>query len=167
MRVLPLDNVILETRGLTKEFRGFTAVQGVGLQIRRGTIHALIGPNGAGKTTFFNLVTGVLASDAGRIVFEGSDLNETRPSRRTLRGVARTFQNIRLFSGMTAFENMLVAQHNMLMVASGYTFLGVFAPHIYGRRRTVSSLVTQFPAATRKLKRPSTASLSIARRQKS
>ena len=69
-----LDDLILETRGLTKEFRGFTAVQGVDLKVRRGTIHALIGPNGAGKTTVFNLLTKFLEPSAGRIIYNGRDI---------------------------------------------------------------------------------------------
>jgi ABC-type branched-subunit amino acid transport system ATPase component len=87
----------LEIRGLTKRFGGFYALNQLDLDIAAGHIHALIGPNGAGKTTFFNLLTGVLAADEGGIVFEGRPLDEARPSRRTGRGIARTFQNIRLF----------------------------------------------------------------------
>ena len=75
-----VDDVILETRGLTKEFRGFTAVQRVDLEIRRGTIHALIGPNGAGKTTVFNLLTKFLEPSAGQIVYNGRDITAERPA---------------------------------------------------------------------------------------
>ena len=71
-----LPDLILETRGLTKEFRGFTAVQGVDLQVRRGTIHALIGPNGAGKTTVFNLLTKFLEPTAGQIIYNGRDITD-------------------------------------------------------------------------------------------
>ena len=75
------------------------------MRCRHGHIHALIGPNGAGKTTFFNLVTGVLPADSGKIVFEGQPVDDARPSRRTLMGIARTFQNIRLFPHLTVAGN--------------------------------------------------------------
>jgi len=106
-----MSDVCLSIEGLTKRFGGFYALNELNMQVAQGAIHALIGPNGAGKTTFFNLITGVLASDAGRIVFEGADLNESRPSRRTLRGVARTFQNIRLFPHLTVLETVMIGEH--------------------------------------------------------
>src|SRR5436309_2566265 len=101
----------LEIQGLTKRFGGFFALNDLHMGVKTSHIHALIGPNGAGKTTFFNLVTGVLAADAGTIVFESRELNETRPSRRTLRGVARTFQNIRLFPHLTVLETVMLGEH--------------------------------------------------------
>ncbi len=87
-----LDDLILETWGLTKEFRGFTAVQEVDLKIRRGTIHALIGPNGAGKTTVFNLLTKFLEPSAGRILYDGHDITTARPADIARRGMVRSFQ---------------------------------------------------------------------------
>ena len=102
---------MLAVEGLTKSFGGFTAVADVALSVEPGTIHAVIGPNGAGKTTLFNLVTGVLAPSAGRLVFEGQDITGWRADRVTARGVARTFQNIRLFREMTAVENVMVGVH--------------------------------------------------------
>ena len=102
---------MLEVEGLAKSFDGFTAVADVDLVVEPGAIHAVIGPNGAGKTTLFNLVTGVLAPTAGRLRFEGQDITGWRPDRITTRGVARTFQNIRLFRGMTAVENVMVGAH--------------------------------------------------------
>ena len=96
---------------LTKRFGGFVALQDINLTVREGDIHAIIGPNGAGKTTLFNVITGVLPADVGRMAFAGEELSESRPSRRTMRGIARTFQNIRLFRDMTVLENILVAQH--------------------------------------------------------
>jgi len=102
---------VLEVEGLAKSFDGFTAVADVDLVVEPGAIHAVIGPNGAGKTTLFNLVTGVLAPTAGRLRFEGQDITGWRPDRITTRGVARTFQNIRLFRGMTAVENVMVGAH--------------------------------------------------------
>jgi ABC-type branched-subunit amino acid transport system ATPase component len=101
----------LEIRGLTKRFGGFFALNELDMAVATGHIHALIGPNGAGKTTFFNLLTGVLAADEGAILFEGRPLDEARPSRRTARGIARTFQNIRLFPHLTALETVMIGEH--------------------------------------------------------
>jgi branched-chain amino acid transport system ATP-binding protein len=105
------NGTLFEAEGLTKRFGGFVALQDIALEIKAGDIHAIIGPNGAGKTTLFNVITGVLAADGGRMMFAGEELKETRASRRTMRGIARTFQNIRLFRDMTVLENILVAQH--------------------------------------------------------
>ena len=102
---------MLAVEGLTKSFGGFTAVAEVDLVVDPGAIHAVIGPNGAGKTTLFNLVTGVLAPSAGRLTFEGQDVTGWRADHITARGVARTFQNIRLFREMTAVENVMVGAH--------------------------------------------------------
>ena len=101
----------LEIKGLTKRFGGFYALNELDMEVATGHIHALIGPNGAGKTTFFNLLTGVLAADEGAIVFEGRALDEARPSHRTARGIARTFQNIRLFPHLTVLETAMIGEH--------------------------------------------------------
>ena len=101
----------LAIEGLTKRFGGFYALNDVSTSVATGHIHALIGPNGAGKTTFFNLVTGVLPADSGSIVFEGQPLDQSRPSKRTIMGIARTFQNIRLFPHLTALETVMVGEH--------------------------------------------------------
>jgi branched-chain amino acid transport system ATP-binding protein len=106
------NTMCLEIWGLTKRFGGFYALRDFDTEVKRGHIHAIIGPNGAGKTTFFNLVTGLLPPDAGRIVFEGVVVSGDRPHTRTARGIARTFQNIRLFRGMTVLENVMLAQHH-------------------------------------------------------
>ena len=139
---------------LTMRFGGLVAVNDVSFQVAKGGITALIGPNGAGKTTVFNCITGFYCPTEGRIALTtGPDLSAdaldrvTGSSRRHIRDgshqifllermpgheitaqarVARTFQNIRLFTGMTCLENLLVAQHNALMRASGYTLLGLF-----------------------------------------
>lgn len=99
---------LLEIRNLTKKFGGLVAVDGLDLDIERGEIRALIGPNGAGKTTVFNLITGVLAPTAGTIRLEGKALEGKRPHGVTRAGIARTFQNIRLFGAMTGIENVMV-----------------------------------------------------------
>jgi branched-chain amino acid transport system ATP-binding protein len=103
--------VCLRIEGLTKRFGGFYALNDLRMQVEKGHVHALIGPNGAGKTTFFNLITGVLASDAGAVFFEGERLDHVRPSQRTMRGIARTFQNIRLFPHLTVVETAMLGEH--------------------------------------------------------
>jgi len=152
---------VLRVEHLSMRFGGLVAVDDLSFEAARGGITALIGPNGAGKTTVFNCITGFYKPTEGRITLahgEGAIWDEVetltnRGTRSLRRGsdalfllermpdylvtqkahVARTFQNIRLFTGMTVFENMLVAQHNTLMMASGYTLIGVLLPHIYGR----------------------------------
>jgi branched-chain amino acid transport system ATP-binding protein len=103
------SDVILETRGLTKEFRGFVAVKDVSLQVRRGTIHALIGPNGAGKTTCFNLLTHFLAPTRGRITFNGRDITGRRPADIARLGLVRSFQISAVFPHLTVLENVRIA----------------------------------------------------------
>jgi ABC-type branched-subunit amino acid transport system ATPase component len=111
MRDSVTSSVCLAIEGLTKRFGGFYALNDLSMQVAEGHIHALIGPNGAGKTTFFNLVTGVLPADAGTITFNGQVVDDTRPSRRTMRGIARTFQNIRLFPHLTVLETVMIGRH--------------------------------------------------------
>ncbi|MFI5024595.1 MAG: ATP-binding cassette domain-containing protein [Alphaproteobacteria bacterium] len=103
--------VILEARAITKHFEGLSALTDVDFAIEEGMIAGLIGPNGAGKTTFFNIITGLLKPSAGALLFEGKSIAGLRPNRVTERGIARTFQSIRLFPGMTALENILVGEH--------------------------------------------------------
>ena len=107
-------DTILETRGLSKEFKGFVAVSGVNLRIARGTIHALIGPNGAGKTTCFNLLTKFLQPSAGTIVFDGQDITHERPAQIARRGVIRSFQISATFPHLTVLENVRVALQRSL-----------------------------------------------------
>jgi branched-chain amino acid transport system ATP-binding protein len=108
------DDLILATRGLTKEFRGFTAVHAVDLQIRRGTIHALIGPNGAGKTTVFNLLTKFLDPTAGQIIYDGHDITAVRPADIARRGMVRSFQISAVFLHLTVRDNVRVALQQKL-----------------------------------------------------
>jgi branched-chain amino acid transport system ATP-binding protein len=100
---------ILETDGLTKEFRGFVAVKDVSLRVRRGSIHALIGPNGAGKTTCFNLLTHFLAPTRGRIRFKGRDITGSRPADIARLGLVRSFQISAVFPHLTVLENVRIA----------------------------------------------------------
>jgi len=157
---------VLRVEHLSMRFGGLVAVDDLSFEAARGGITALIGPNGAGKTTVFNCITGFYKPTEGRIALAHGDNSiwgeiETltdRGTRSLRRGndalfllermpdylvtqqahVARTFQNIRLFTGMTVFENMLVAQHNTLMISSGYTLVGVLLPHVYGRAEKVA-----------------------------
>jgi branched-chain amino acid transport system ATP-binding protein len=102
---------ILETRKLTKAFGGLTAIEQLDFHVEEGEIVSLIGPNGAGKTTFFNMVTGLIKPDSGEILVDGYDIVGLRPNQILERGVARTFQNVRLFPNMTVLENVLIGQH--------------------------------------------------------
>ena len=104
---------MLSIRGLGKHFGGLQVLHDVNLEVPGGAIFALIGPNGAGKTTVFNLVTGLLRPSAGAISFEGQDLAGIAPHRITRLGIARTFQNIRLFPDMTLLQNVMVGRHHL------------------------------------------------------
>ena len=103
------SEIILETEGLTKEFAGFVAVNGVNLKVERGTIHALIGPNGAGKTTCFNLLTKFLTPTRGRISFKGRDITTLAPADVARLGVVRSFQISAVFPHLTVLENVRIA----------------------------------------------------------
>ena len=104
-----MSDLILETLGLTKNFLGFTAVQGVDLKVRRGSVHALIGPNGAGKSTCFNLLTKFLEPSSGRIAYNGQDITRTAPAVLARRGMVRSFQISATFGAMTVLQNVRVA----------------------------------------------------------
>ncbi|WP_298963431.1 ABC transporter ATP-binding protein [uncultured Roseibium sp.] len=126
------NNPVLTIEHLTMRFGGLVAVDNLSFNVGRGDITALIGPNGAGKTTVFNCVTGFYKPTEGRVVMNRSNgehyLLERMPDFQisARAKVARTFQNIRLFGGMTLLENLMVAQHNPLMLASGYSVAGIF-----------------------------------------
>lgn len=108
------DGTLLELTKVTKRFGGLAAVQDVDLVINRGEIISVIGPNGAGKTTVFNLITGIYRPTTGDIRFDGRSTVGLNPDQVLVRGIARTFQNIRLFNNMTVLENVLVGQHTQL-----------------------------------------------------
>jgi len=112
------DDTILETRGLTKDFKGFVAVHDVNLVVRRGTIHALIGPNGAGKTTCFNLLTHFLTPTRGQILFNGRDITGSRPATIARLGLVRSFQISAVFPHLSVLENVRIA----LQRARGHSF---------------------------------------------
>jgi branched-chain amino acid transport system permease protein len=108
------DPALLDVRGVTKHFGGVVALNQVDLRVPAGAIIGLIGPNGAGKTTFFNVVTGLVRPDHGRLVFAGRSLVGLRPNAIVTRGIARTFQSIRLFAHMSVLDNVLVGEHSRL-----------------------------------------------------
>jgi branched-chain amino acid transport system ATP-binding protein len=134
-----VNEAILTVEHLTMRFGGLLAVNDLSFEARRGDITAVIGPNGAGKTTVFNCITGFYKPTQGRITMRHADgrshllerLADFRIAQEAK--VARTFQNIRLFSGMTVLENLLVAQHNPLMTASGWSIGGILGLPAYGR----------------------------------
>ena len=120
----PVDSgapIALEVRGLSKNFGGLKAVDRVDLQVRRGGVHALIGPNGSGKTTTLNVVTGLYRASAGAIFVDGVDVTALPAHKRTVAGLSRTFQNIRLFRSMTALENVVVGaeRHGNTLIGGG------------------------------------------------
>src|SRR5258708_18993726 len=108
------DETILETKGLTKEFKGFVAVKDVSLAVRRGAIHALIGPNGAGKTTCFNLLTHFLTPTRGQIFFNGREITGSRPASIARMGLVRSFQISAVFPKFTVLENVRIALNGKL-----------------------------------------------------
>ena len=124
------SDFILETHNLTKEFKGFVAVNDIELKIRRGSIHALIGPNGAGKTTVFNLLTRFLAPTNGRIIFNGADITGEKPAQIARRGVIRSFQISAVFPHLTVLENVRIALQRKL----GTSF------HFWRSARTLNAL---------------------------
>ena len=105
------DDFILQTHDLTKEFKGFVAVNQVNLNVRRGSIHALIGPNGAGKTTLFNLIAGAMPPDSGTIRFEGRPIHGLRADQVCRAGIGRTFQHVKLVPDMTVLENVAMGTY--------------------------------------------------------
>jgi branched-chain amino acid transport system ATP-binding protein len=109
--VPPADAALLAASSISKRFGGLAALAGVSLAVRRGEIFGLIGPNGAGKTTLFNVLTGLHAPDEGEFAFDGVRLTGMKPHRVAEHGIARTFQNIRLFANMSALENVMVGRH--------------------------------------------------------
>jgi len=125
-----MSNYILETRNLTKEFKGFTAVNDVNLCVQRGHIHALIGPNGAGKTTCFNLLTKFLVPTSGQILFNGKDITSAKPATIARMGVIRSFQISAVFPHLTVLQNVRIGLQRQL----GTTF------HFWKSERSLDQL---------------------------
>ena len=105
------DRPLLEAKALTRRFGGLVAVNQVSFTVNEGEIFGLIGPNGAGKTTLFNLVTGLIYPSDGQMLYRGNKISNLRPHQIAKKGIARTFQNIRLFADLSALENVMIAQH--------------------------------------------------------
>ncbi|MFZ5512090.1 MAG: ABC transporter ATP-binding protein [Pseudomonadota bacterium] len=106
-----MSDFLLETRGISKRFGGVQALADVSFGIRRGEIFGLIGPNGAGKTSLFNVLTGLYVPDSGEVIFDGQSLKGLKPNEVAERGIARTFQNLRLFGNLSALENVMIGRH--------------------------------------------------------
>lgn len=102
---------ILEVRKITRRFGGLVAVNQVNFVVKKGEIFGLIGPNGAGKTTLFNLITGLIPPSEGQLIFQGEEITKLRPHQIASKGIARTFQNLRLFANLTALENVMIGLH--------------------------------------------------------
>jgi branched-chain amino acid transport system ATP-binding protein len=127
---------LLSVQDLRVQFGGLVAVDGVNFDVSSGAVISVIGPNGAGKTTFFNVITGLYKPKAGDVVFDGYSIRGLRPDKIVTRGLARTFQNIRLFTGLSVFENVLVGQHARLR--AGY-FDALAQSRLYRREGLASA----------------------------
>jgi branched-chain amino acid transport system ATP-binding protein len=161
-----MSTPILRVHDLVMRFGGLTAVDHVSFEAVAGDITAIIGPNGAGKTTVFNLITGFYTPTAGEIILHGRDGQRalhTTPGHRIARaGVARTFQNIRLFPGMTVLENLLVAQHNRLQAATGFGIAAILGIGGYrAAERAAVERARRWLEATRLLDRADDAAGSL------
>jgi branched-chain amino acid transport system ATP-binding protein len=133
----------LRVEGVAKQFGGVTAVDEVSLEVRQGEILSVIGPNGAGKTSLLNMVSGFYRPDRGRIEFEGEDITRLSPSRIAERGIARTFQNIALFSGMTVLDNLMLGRHVHMKsgVLSSFLYWGFAQKEEIAHREKVEDLI--------------------------
>jgi len=133
----------LRVAGVAKQFGGVTAVDEVSLEVRQGEILSIIGPNGAGKTSLLNMVSGFYRPDRGRIEFEGEDITRLSPSRIAERGIARTFQNIALFSGMTVLDNLMLGRHVRMKagVLSSFIYWGFAQKEEIAHREKVEDLI--------------------------
>ncbi len=141
------DPTFLKIVGLGKQFEGVAALTNIDLSVQKGTITSLIGPNGAGKTTFFNCITGMISPTAGSIYFQEEEIKGLKPFEITRRGMARTFQNIRLFSEMTVLENVIVGRYPQSVGNLPTTFFGAlfhsqrFKRHEQETRKTAMDLL--------------------------
>lgn len=137
------DGPILDVVGLSKKFGGVTAVQEVSLDVPRGSILSIIGPNGAGKTSLLNMLSGFYRPDTGQIVLEGKDITHRKPSEIAQLGVARTFQNIALFSGMTVLDNLMLGRHVRMKagVLSSVIYWGMAQKEDIAHRQVVEEII--------------------------
>ncbi|CAN5426280.1 ABC transporter ATP-binding protein [soil metagenome] len=130
-------SILLCAQGVTKRFRGLLAVDQIDLEILTGSVHGIIGPNGAGKTTLFNLISGLLTPTSGSFLFDGRDVTAMPPYARTRLGLARTFQNIRMFADMSVIENVLTGMHTRLTAPGWMAMLGL--PPFRAEERTAKA----------------------------
>ncbi|MEB3275858.1 MAG: ATP-binding cassette domain-containing protein, partial [Cyanobacteriota bacterium] len=119
-----MSQPLLETRNLGVRFGGLQALEAVDLEVRQGEIFGLLGPNGAGKTTLFNLISGVTAASAGEVLWRGGRIDGLDPNRIARLGIARTFQNLRLFSSLNCRDNVLVGLHRQALLPWAAALLG-------------------------------------------
>ncbi|ADV46076.1 ABC transporter ATP-binding protein [Nitratifractor salsuginis] len=129
-----MSEPLLEVRNVTMKFGGVTAIDNLSFTVDRGEIYGLIGPNGAGKTTIFNIITGNYFPTEGSIIFDGEDITGTKPHKVVEKGIARTFQNIRLFKSMTVLENVLIGFHDQIRYNYFEAILRLPRYHIYEKR---------------------------------
>jgi branched-chain amino acid transport system ATP-binding protein len=133
----------LAVSGVSKHFGGVRAVEDVSLSVEPGSLISIIGPNGAGKTSFLNMVSGFYRPDSGAIIFEGKDITNTRPSQIAALGIARTFQNIALFGGMTVLDNIMLGRHVHMKagILSSFVYWGLAQKEEIAHRARVEELI--------------------------
>ncbi|HEV2303651.1 MAG TPA: ABC transporter ATP-binding protein [Stellaceae bacterium] len=138
------DGAILAVAGVSKHFGGVRAVDGISLSVRRGEIMSIIGPNGAGKTSLLNMISGFYRPDTGSITFAGRDITRTKPSRIAALGIARTFQNIALFGGMTVLDNIMLGRHVRMKsgVLSSFIYWGLAQREEVRHRARVEEVIS-------------------------
>jgi branched-chain amino acid transport system ATP-binding protein len=137
------DDILLAATAVSKRFGGVRAVEDVSIAVRRGAIAAIIGPNGAGKTSLLNMISGFYRPDAGSITFEGTDTTRFRPAEIAALGIARTFQNIALFGGMTVLDNIMLGRHVRMKsgVLSSFLYWGLAQREEAAHRARVEELI--------------------------
>jgi branched-chain amino acid transport system ATP-binding protein len=139
-----VDGAILTVAGVSKHFGGVRAVDGISLSVQRGAIMSIIGPNGAGKTSLLNMISGFYRPDTGGITFDGRDITHTKPSRIAALGIARTFQNIALFGGMTVLDNIMLGRHVRMRsgVLSSFIYWGLAQREEVRHRARVEEIIS-------------------------
>ena len=134
------NNFLLEVRNITMKFGGVRAIDNLSFKIQEGQIYGLIGPNGAGKTTIFNIITGNYFPTEGTILFDGEDITGTKPHKVVAKGIARTFQNIRLFHSMSVLDNVLIGFHNQIKYNYFEAIFKLPRYHLYEKRIRAEAL---------------------------
>jgi branched-chain amino acid transport system ATP-binding protein len=137
------NDILLAAAAVSKRFGGVTAVEDVSIAVKRGSITAVIGPNGAGKTSFLNMISGFYRPDSGAIRFDGTDTTHSRPAEIAALGIARTFQNIALFSGMTVLDNIMLGRHVHMKsgILSSFLYWGLAQREEVAHRARVEELI--------------------------